>query len=57
LRISEHRARESGKTMWLVGLNPGVLEEIRASGLAECMHGEGTHDIQCAGGNRTLSNT
>jgi hypothetical protein len=23
--------------MWLVGLNPGVLEEIRASGLAECM--------------------
>jgi anti-anti-sigma regulatory factor len=37
LRISEHRARESGKTMRLVGLNPGVLEQIRASGLAECM--------------------
>jgi hypothetical protein len=23
--------------MRLVGLNPGVLEQIRASGLAECM--------------------
>lgn len=33
----ERRARESGKVMWLAGLNPSVLEEIRASGLAERM--------------------
>jgi high affinity sulfate transporter 1 len=31
----ERRASESGKTMWLAGLNPSVLEGIRASGLAE----------------------
>lgn len=31
----ERRARESGKVMWLAGLNPSVLEGVRASGLAE----------------------
>lgn len=31
----EQRASEAGRTVWLAGLNPGVLEAVRASGLAE----------------------
>jgi anti-anti-sigma regulatory factor len=31
----EKRGLESGVTMWLVGLNPGVLEIVRHSGLAD----------------------
>jgi high affinity sulfate transporter 1 len=31
----EHRASESGTIVWLVGLNPGVLEMVRKSGLHE----------------------
>jgi len=31
----EKRATENGATLWLVGLNPGVLEVVRNAGLAE----------------------
>ncbi|MDS4015670.1 MAG: SulP family inorganic anion transporter [Candidatus Accumulibacter sp.] len=31
----ERRASEAGSTVWLAGLNPGVLEAVRASGLAD----------------------
>jgi sulfate permease, SulP family len=31
----EARGTERGAVMWLVGLNPGVLEVVRNSGLAE----------------------
>jgi high affinity sulfate transporter 1 len=31
----EKRAPQLGATLWLVGLNPGVLEVVRSSGLAE----------------------
>jgi SulP family sulfate permease len=31
----EKRATERGATLWLVGLNPGVLETVRNAGLAE----------------------
>lgn len=31
----EKRSRDHGAAMWLVGLNPGVLEVVRRSGLAE----------------------
>jgi len=31
----EKRATERGATMWLAGLNPGVLEVVRLSGLAD----------------------
>jgi MFS superfamily sulfate permease-like transporter len=31
----EHRATESGAVIWLVGLNPAVLEMVRRSGLDE----------------------
>jgi SulP family sulfate permease len=31
----EQRAGEGGVTVWLAGLNPGVLEGVRASGLAD----------------------
>ncbi|HZR80531.1 MAG TPA: SulP family inorganic anion transporter [Candidatus Binatia bacterium] len=31
----EKRATEQGATLWLVGLNPGVLEVVRRSGLAD----------------------
>jgi len=31
----ERRAREQGAVVWLAGLNPGTLEVVRASGLAE----------------------
>jgi high affinity sulfate transporter 1 len=31
----ERRASESGKILWLAGLNPNVLEGVRASGLAD----------------------
>jgi anti-anti-sigma factor len=31
----EHRVSERGVTLWLVGLNPGVLEVVRKSGLSE----------------------
>ena len=31
----EKRASEGGATVWLVGLNPGVLEVVRRAGLAE----------------------
>ena len=32
---SDRRAGEHGIVLWLVGLNPGVLEMVRQSGLAE----------------------
>ena len=32
---SEKRATEQDATLWLVGLNPGVLEVVRRSGLAD----------------------
>jgi SulP family sulfate permease len=35
LQEREKRARESGMTVCLVGLNPGVLEVVRRAGLAE----------------------
>jgi hypothetical protein len=31
----ERRATDQGVQFWLAGLNPGVLEVVRASGLAE----------------------
>jgi MFS superfamily sulfate permease-like transporter len=31
----ERKARASGMTVWLVGLNPGVLEVVRRAGLAD----------------------
>jgi MFS superfamily sulfate permease-like transporter len=31
----EKRATEGGAIVWLVGLNPGVLEVVRSAGLAE----------------------
>jgi SulP family sulfate permease len=31
----EKRATEAGATLWLVGLNPGVLEVVRRAGLAD----------------------
>ena len=31
----EQRATEHGATLWLAGLNPGVLEVVRRSGLAD----------------------
>jgi SulP family sulfate permease len=31
----ERRATERGATLWLVGLNPGVIETVRNAGLAE----------------------
>ena len=31
----EKRATENGATLWLVGLNPGVLEVVRRAGLAD----------------------
>ena len=31
----EQRATARGAVVWLVGLNPGVLEVVRNSGLAE----------------------
>lgn len=33
----EHRTRTQGAIFWLAGLNPGVLEGVRAAGLAEQM--------------------
>lgn len=33
----ERRATSEGTIFWLAGLNPGVLEGIRSSGLAECL--------------------
>ena len=35
LMEGEQRARAQGVTFWLAGLNPGVLEAVRASGLAD----------------------
>ena len=32
---AERRVTDRGATAWLVGLNPGVLEVVRNSGLAE----------------------
>jgi hypothetical protein len=31
----EKRATEAGAVVWLVGLNPGVLETVRRAGLAK----------------------
>ena len=33
----EKRATEQDATLWLVGLNPGVLEVVRRSGLADIL--------------------
>ena len=35
LMEGEKRSRDQGATLWLVGLNPGVLEVVRQSGLAD----------------------
>jgi SulP family sulfate permease len=35
LMEGETRATERGAIVWLVGLNPGVLEVVRSSGLAD----------------------
>lgn len=35
LMEGEKRSHEQGATLWLVGLNPGVLEVVRHSGLAD----------------------
>ena len=35
LMEGDERATERGAIVWLVGLNPGVLEVVRKSGLAE----------------------
>ena len=35
LMEGEQHVVEDGVTLWLVGLNPGVLEVVRRSGLAE----------------------
>lgn len=35
LMEGEKRSRDQGATLWLVGLNPGVLEVVRHSGLAD----------------------
>jgi MFS superfamily sulfate permease-like transporter len=35
LQDHEKKARDSGIMVWLVGLNPGVLEVVRRAGLAE----------------------
>ena len=32
---SERRATEEGATVWLAGLNPGVMECVKTSGLAD----------------------
>ena len=40
LMEGEARATERGAVLWLVGLNPGVLEVVRNSGLAEQLGGE-----------------
>ena len=37
LMEGEQRAREQGITLWLVGLNPGALEVVQHSGLAETL--------------------
>lgn len=36
----EKRSRDGGAVMWLVGLNPGVLEVVRRSGLADQLGSE-----------------
>jgi MFS superfamily sulfate permease-like transporter len=35
LMEGEQRMTERGITVWLAGLNPGVLEVVRSAGLAE----------------------
>jgi MFS superfamily sulfate permease-like transporter len=35
LMEGEKRATESGAIVWLVGMNPGVLEMVRRAGLAD----------------------
>jgi len=40
LTEGEKRITEGGVVAWLVGLNPGVLEVVRGSGLAERLGGE-----------------
>ena len=35
VRVLRQRAVDSGVTLWLVGLNPGVLEVVRRSGLGD----------------------
>ena len=35
LMEDERRMTDSGTVVWLVGLNPGVVETVRQSGLAE----------------------
>jgi len=35
LIAGERRATEEGATVWLAGLNPGVMDSIKASGLAD----------------------
>jgi len=37
LKEGERQASAKGVTLWLAGLNPGVLENVRRSGLAARM--------------------
>jgi sulfate permease, SulP family len=37
---SERRSTEEGATVWLAGLSPGVMECVKASGLADRLGGE-----------------
>jgi hypothetical protein len=37
LTDAEKRSRENGVLLWLVGLNPGVLEMVRRSPLGETL--------------------
>ena len=56
LMEGELRAPARGFELWLVGLNPGVLEVVRRSGLAERL-GPRAPVVQRARGDRTLPGT
>jgi sulfate permease, SulP family len=43
LREGEKRQRERGVSLWLVGLNPGVLQMVQKSALGESLGREGMH--------------
>ena len=49
----ERRASERGDTVWLVGMNPGVLEVVRKAGLVRATRPR-AHAVQRARGDRAL---
>ena len=53
LMEGEKRATERGAVVWLVGLNPGVLEVVRNAGLDRATRPR-AHAVQRARGDRTL---